>query len=158
MRTGSGESGEVNTSGIEGIGSTPTLLMLSDSDDTGLDVIAKALLVASAPGTAVNNLYADADRGGTDTPLDGELGIGPDNTLMSRFRRNATTALTINDNDNPVALDTGTYFEAGGDGNDLTLYLQTQTYGEVSLAVVDFLLASGGHFVRFTCRKRLKTY
>ena len=52
------------------------LLLLSDSDDTGLDVVAKALMVASAPGLSGGNFYADSDRAGTDTPLDGELGLG----------------------------------------------------------------------------------
>ena len=37
----------------------PTLA-LSDFDDSGLDVEAAAVLVASAPGTAGNNLYADS--------------------------------------------------------------------------------------------------
>ena len=48
------------------------LLALSDSDDTGLSVVAKALLVASAAGTSGSIFYADSDRAGTDTVLDGE--------------------------------------------------------------------------------------
>ena len=63
------------------------LLVLADSDDTGLDVVAKALLVASDAATTGNFFYEDADRGGTDTPLDGELGLGDDETLISGFRR-----------------------------------------------------------------------
>ena len=126
------------------------LLRLVDSDDTGLDVVAKALLVASAPGTAINNIYADADRGGTDTPLDGELGLGAGETLISRIRRTAATNLTFNDNDNPVELDVSAYFLAGGDGNDLTLYLQTRAHGEVSLVAADTYLAGNPNFARFT--------
>ena len=66
-------------------GAPSVVLVLADSDDTGLDVVAKALLVASAPGTDGSVFYADSDRGGTDTPLDGELGLGDDNTVISRF-------------------------------------------------------------------------
>ena len=96
---------------------------------TGLDVDAAALLVASAPGTSGNNPYADSDRGGTDSPLDGELGLGTTETVISRIRRHSATELNLNDNDSPSALDIGTYFAAGGDGNDLTLYLQTSLTG-----------------------------
>ena len=124
------------------------LLRLSDSDDTGLDVEAKALLVASAPGTAGNNPYANSDRGGTDTPLDGELGLGDSNTVISRFRRFSTTELILNDSDKPAALNIGAYFATGGAGNDLTLYLQTQADGEVSFAVTFNL--RGGNFIRIT--------
>ena len=31
------------------------------------------------------SFYADADRGGTDTPLDGEMGMGTDETLLARI-------------------------------------------------------------------------
>ena len=43
----------------------PTVqLVLSDSDDTGLEVVAKALLAASAAATVAGNIFwADADRG-----------------------------------------------------------------------------------------------
>ena len=79
-------------------------LVLSDSDDTGLEVVAKALLAASAAATVAGNIFwADADRAGTDTPLDGELGLGAGNTVISRFRRVSATVLVLNDNDNPSA-------------------------------------------------------
>ena len=107
---------------------------MSDFDDTGLELDCAALLVASAPGTTGNNPYADSDRSGTDTPLDGEIGIGADDTLISRIRRHSATELNLNDNDNPSALALDTYFSAGGDGNDLTLYLQTASDGLVSFA------------------------
>ena len=150
LRTGSGESGEVNTSGMEGAGSAITFLVLSDSDDTGLDVVAKALLVASAPGTVGNNPYVNVDRGGTDTPLDGELGLGSDNVEISRFSRQIESQIILNDNNNPVELALGAYFNAGGDGNDLTIYFQTLNDGEVSFAVIDQVdTALGGNYVRF---------
>ena len=124
-------------------------LVLADSDDTGLDVDAKALLVASAPGTAGSDPYVDSDRGGTDTPLDGELGLSATNTVISRFRRLVAAELTLNDNDSPAALDIGAYFNVGGDGNDLTIYLQTLD-GEVSFTAAAQYVLGGGGFARFT--------
>ena len=97
-------------------------LVLSDSDDTGLEVVAKALLVASGPGTFDSTFYADSDRGGTDTPLDGELGLAGTETVISLVKRFEATRLVLNDNDNPAALDIGSYFDVGGAGNDLTIY------------------------------------
>ena len=123
---------------------------MTNFDDTGLAVDAAALLVASAPGTIGSNPYADSDRGGTDSPLDGELGIGTTDTVISRIRRHSATELNLNDNDNPSALDIGTYFAAGGDGNDLTLYLQTAADGLVSFAVSAQIGLGGGNYVRFT--------
>ena len=125
------------------------LLALADLDNTGLDVVAFALLVASGPGTAVNSLYADSDRAGTDTPLAGELGLGDGETVISRIRRLSATVVVLNDNDSPGALDMGVYFQAGGDGNDLTLTVKTAT-GEVALVVADQLDTSGGNFARLT--------
>ena len=107
-------------------------------------------MVASAPGTVGNDPYADSDRGGTDTPLDGELGLGATNTVISRFRRLTAGELTLNDNDNPSALDIGSYFDAGGAGNDLTIYLQTLDAGEVSFAAASQFVLGGGGFARFT--------
>ena len=122
-------------------------LVLSDSDDTGLEVVAKALLVASAAATVAGNIfYEDADRGGTDAPLDGELGLGADNTRISRFRRVSDAVVVLNDNDSPAAFDIGAYFNTGGDGNDLTLYFQTLS-GEVSFSCQQTqLLSQGGRF------------
>ena len=89
-RTGDAEA-------VEGVGSlgeatgTATApvdpLVLADSDDAGLEVDCKALLVASDDATSGNFFYEDADRGGTDTPLDGELGLGDDDTVISGIRR-----------------------------------------------------------------------
>ena len=127
-----------------------TGLDLADSDDTGLDVDAKALLVASDSGTAGNFFYEDADRGGTDTPLDGEVGLGADETVVSGFRRRTATILQLNDDNSPTALDIGAYFSTGGAGNDLTLYLQTLNDGEVSFTVASAVSFSRVDQVRFT--------
>ena len=129
----------------------PTVqLVLSDSDDTGLEVVAKALLAASAAATVAGNIFWGG-RGScrTDTPLDGELGLGAGNTVISRFRRVSATVLVLNDNDNPSAFDIGAYFNTGGGGNDLTLYFQTLS-GEVSFPVATQLLNQGGAFAQFT--------
>ena len=125
-------------------------LVLADSDDTGLEVDCKALLVASDAGTAGNFIYEDADRGGTDTPLDGELGLGADDVLISGIRRRTTTLLQLNDSNNPAALDIGAYFSTGGAGNDLTIYLQTLDGGELSFTVASTVSFSRVDQVRFT--------
>ena len=130
--------------------SAVTVLTLADSDDTGLEVDCKALLVASDAGTAGNFIYEDADRGGTDTPLDGELGLGADDVLISGIRRRTTTLLQLNDNNNPATLDIGAYFSTGGDGNDLTIYLQTLDGGELSFTVASTVSFSRVDQVRFT--------
>ena len=44
----------------------------------------------------------DTDRGGTDEPLDGELGLGDDDTVISGIRRRTSTLLQLNDNNNPA--------------------------------------------------------
>ena len=92
------------------------LLVLSDFDTTGLDTEFAALItIAQTPPT----LYAASDRGGTDTPTDGELGLGVGQTVISRIIRQETSGqvrLTLNDEDNPVALGLDDYFGAGGDG------------------------------------------
>ena len=129
----------------------PTVqLVLSDSDDTGLDVEAKALLVASAAATVAGDIFwADADRGGTDTPLDGELGLGATNTVISRFRRVSASVLALTHDSNPSALDLAAYFGAGGDGNDLALYFQTLS-GAVSFSVAAQLGNAGDNWAQFT--------
>ena len=124
-------------------------LALSDFDDAGLDVEAAAVLVASAPGTAGNTLYADSDRGGSDTPLEGELGLGPDEVVISRIRHGAATVLSLNDNNNPASLALDDFFE--GDGNGLTMYFQTAADGVVSFDVADQLSGNrNSATVRFT--------
>ena len=144
----------VDWDALEFIGADDTELVLADSDDTGLDVDCKALLVAGAPG-AFNAIdivwiYEDSDRGGTDEPLDGELGLGADESLISGFRRRSATVLQLNDNDNPVSFDISAYFDVGGAGNDLTLYLQTLDGGEVSFPVAGNVDPRNAGQVRFT--------
>ena len=103
----------------------PVLLVLADWDDTDLQVETAALLEANGPGTSSNNFYLDVSRGGSGTPIEGELGVGTGETVIDRLRRASTANLTINDSNSPVALDFNTFFGTGGDGRDLTVYLQT---------------------------------
>ena len=120
-----------------------TLLALDDAElPDGHEAEALALLEAS--GDAI--LYADTSRSGTDTPLDGELGVGPDDTLISRvWVLTATSGLTlrINDDDNPATLALGTYLSSGGAGNDLYVHFQTAD-GVASFPVADTILTQVG--------------
>ena len=106
-----------------------TELMLSDLETGGREFEAMALLQASSDALPVpSDLYIDPDRGGTDSPLAGELGLGTTQTLISRIRRQLNDnleTLTLNDSDNPEALSIGTYFESGGEGDDLSMTIQT---------------------------------
>ena len=74
---------------------------------TGLVADFAALIEVSGTTT----LYADADRGGTDTPLDGELRID-DATDISQFRWDGTRFIW-NDNDSPDATNLETYYQPG---------------------------------------------
>ena len=132
-------------------------LALSDFDDTGLDVETAALLEASAPGTSGNNFYRDSTRGGSDSPIEGELGVGPGETLISRMRRASAANLTLNDNNLPVQLPFDTYFGTGGAGRDLTLYLQTASDGLVSFTVAGAFLSAGGNWLNVTLPAAART-
>ena len=132
---------EQRAAGTPSIGAPP--LALADAAlPAGHEAETLALLEAS--GDAI--LYADTDRAGTDTPLDGELGIGPGDTLISRvWVLTATAGLTlrINDNDNPAALALGDYLSSGGGGNDLHVFFQT-AHGTASFPVADTILTQVG--------------
>ena len=127
-------------------------LALSDIDDVlaGLDVEMAALLVATAPGTTGNSFYEDSSRGGSGTPIEGELGLGSGETVISRLRRTSNAILTLNDNNLPSALDFGVFFDTGGDGRDLTLYLQTTSDGLVSFTIVSAFFSAGGNWLNVT--------
>ena len=116
-------------------------LTLADWDDTGLVADFAALIEVSGTTT----LYADADRGGTDTPLDGELRID-DATDLSQFRWDGTRFIW-NDNDNPISTNLETYYQVGGDGNGQTIYLVAGTAAAHTTSIVrcsDVLPRSGG--------------
>ena len=122
-------------------------LLLSDSDDTGLDVELKALLEASDDINGTGFLYRDADRSGTDTPLDGDMSLSV--SQVSRVGWTGTEII-INDNDNPQSVSLATYFNTGGSGSDLTLYAQTIDDGEEAVIVAGNIAAVGANFLRLT--------
>ena len=97
-------------------------LELTDFDQAGLEVDALALIVAAAPP----NVYADANRGGTQTPEGGEFGIGEGETRISRIRiRNSGQNVILNDNDNPAVLTMSEHFGPRDSVSPWTLYIQT---------------------------------
>ena len=82
--------------------------------------------------------------------MDGDLGLGSGQTLISRIRvRNNGANILLNDNDDPEALTLSSYFGTGGDGADLTLYLQTLD-GLISFPVSGNTGVIGGNFVNFS--------
>ncbi len=109
----------------------------------GFVVGAAAVLVAS--GSAV--LYADEDRGGSDVPLAGELGLGGGETVISRIRWDGSR-LRLNDNDNLEALTLDDYFLAPGRRD----HVQTLAGGVASFPAADHTSAraAGGGFVNFS--------
>ena len=148
IQASSAGDARIRTQGILGtLNSTLSLrailgLQLLDFDTTGLESDVLALLVSTSDGGAV---YADSDRGGTGSPLDGELGISTTETVISRISiLNSGTLLRLNHNDNPLSLSLLSYFQSGGDGDNLTLTIQT-LQGAVTKDASDFLSAGAGY-------------
>ena len=124
-----------------------TELVLSDWDDTGLEVETAALLEAGDAGTSGKNFYLAVSRGGSGAPIEGELGVGSGETLIDRMRRASTQNLTLNDSNSPVELNFGVFFGTSGDGADLTIYLQTVADGLVSFTIASAFLSAGGNWL-----------
>ena len=145
-------TGEIRLTLDDGAGDA-TMLTLADFDTTGRDVDAAALLRASGNALPVpGNIYTDPDDGGTDSPLDGELGLGAGEVVISRLRRqesNSLPTLTLNERDNPEALTIGDYFDDGGPGDDLTMTIQTLTDSASMTAAADYR-RGGGSFAHWT--------
>ena len=145
-----GATGAVSGSATLTVTAGTPALTLADFDTTGLEVDAAALNVASADASPTPaTFYADSDRGGTDAPLDGDIGVGPDDTPISRIRRTlsgSTERLGLNDNG---AFDLGAYFDSGGDGNDLTVWIQTVA-GIAEIVVADSTDSFGSNFIQFS--------
>ena len=117
-------------------------LTLADFDDDGLEFDMLALLRAGA-GDA-GTLFALPPRGVVGAILDGEIGLGADDEIITRIRRRSGNVLAFNDN-GPLLL--SDYFGPGGAGADLTLYVQT-TAGVGSLPV-STTTSAGGNFIQF---------
>ena len=96
-------------------------LQLSNFDQTGLDPEALALIVvAAAP-----DLYLGTDRGGTQSPEAGELGLGAGETRISGIRLLSGRRIALNDNDQPAALDIADFFGTTSGTAKFTLHIQT---------------------------------
>ena len=117
-------------------------LTLADFDTGGLELDVLALIRAGAGPQ--QTIFAAPPRGTVGALLEGELGLGARNVPITRIRRRNGTMLLINDNE-PLSL--ADYFSAGGDGADLTLYVQTLD-GMASLPVTA-LGRGGGNYVQF---------
>ena len=139
--TGTAATGGTGSADLTVVTPVPPLT-LADFDSAGLDVDALALITAAAPET----IYADSNRGGTQTPEDGEMGLGAGETLITRIRiTDAGASVTLNDNDTPVALVLSDFFGAGGTTSAWTLTLQTAARVMTS----DAISVSGSNFGRF---------
>ena len=117
-------------------------LSLADFDTAGLEVDALALIRAGAGGG--DTLFALPPRGVVGAILDGEIGLGADAEIITRIRRRSGDVLAFND-DGPLLL--SDYFGPGGDGADLTLYVQT--VDGVGSLPVSTITSAGGNFIQF---------
>ena len=118
-------------------------LVLADFDSAGLDVDALALIEAAAPST----IYADSNRGGTQTPEDGELGLGAGETLITRVRvLDSGARISLNDNNVPVTLNLRTFFGDPNTTSEWTLTIQTRDH----VATSDQLAAMTAAAANFT--------
>ena len=79
----------------------------------------------------------------------GRAGLGAGRRGNQPHPHGSETVLSLNDNNNPASLALDDFFE--GDGNGLTLYLQTEADGVVSFDVADQLSGNrNSSTVRFT--------
>ena len=127
-------------------------LLLNEFPVVGLEIDVLALL----PISGLLDIYVTPIRLGNDAPIDGEMGIGSGETILSRIQRVVSgSQLRLNDNDDPVAISLNTYFSAGGDGNDLTLWIQT-IRGRHSGLIAGNIASSGGGFIRITMTQDIR--
>ena len=118
-------------------------LALSAFDDTNLDMVVLALIQAGAPPTLFRS-----DGTPSGTLVEGEMDLTA-TQAVSRIRyRTVGGNMVLTLNDNPSADNINTYFNAGGDGNDLTVY--AQTLDGLSSEALSGILGSGtGQFKNF---------
>ena len=98
-----------------------------------------------------NILYRNTDRNGTDVPIEGDINLGANDTEISQIQWN-TNRFIFNDNDDPAALSLEAYFRSGGNGNDLTLHVQTLDEGPASFDVATYYpgdVSAGINFIQF---------
>ena len=139
---------------------TPTrvadrLLALSELDTSGYDTSFAALIeVETATAGSNTVLYATSARGGpTGSIVDGDLTIDDATDITRVFYQ--TAQFGFNDNDTPGALALSTFFNTGGDGDDITLFVKTLD-DEMSWDAVDPDV-SGGAFARWDWPTGLQT-
>ena len=132
-------------------------LALSDFNATDLELVALANITVGAPpeiyGTGLFGV-ATPGRPISGTLNEGEIDIADVAEPVSRlrFRDSGSAAggqrISLNDDG---GLDQNVYWGAGGDGNDLTLYLQRDatTDGLISFPIAGQIAASGGNYVIF---------
>ena len=121
-------------------------LTISDFDSAGLDVDVLALITADAPPA----IYADSNRGGSQTPDVGELGLGTNETLITRIQvTNGGTAISLNDNDVPSALTLSSFFGSSNVISSWTFTIQTADHVSSS----DQLASTGGGYANFFFHK-----
>ena len=120
-----------------GVALGPAALVLDSFNRVGREIDALALITANVvPRGNQNTLYADANRGGTDSVDDGELGLDAGETLITRIEFiPGSNQVRLNDNDLPVPLNLETYFAAVGGISPRFVTFQTAA-GEVSTNVV----------------------
>ena len=132
----------------------PEPLALSDFDDSGLEVVVKALIEAANRSESGGvTLYNNSPRWtAAGTLLDGELGFDDSNSIrriqyLANYR-GRSGALRFNDDYDPLHL--GNFFSAGGAGHDLTIYLQTDD-GVFSFDVdgTSVIVRHGAHYINF---------
>ena len=126
---------------------TRTGLMLSDFDITGLAPDALALITAGPPPS----MFGRGGRPNDGMLVDGEIDISSMDEPITwlRFRGDGTAEggerISLND-DGP--LEQSGYFGTGGDGLDLTVWVQTAD-GNISFPVMGSVAGSGGNYVIF---------
>ena len=96
-------------------------LTLADFDADGLELDVLALIRAGA--AANGSIFAGPPRPAVGALLDGELGLGAGDVPITRLRRRNGNMFVVNDS-GPFSV--ADYFNAGGEGADLTVYLQTR--------------------------------
>ena len=84
------------------------------------------LFAALIERTDATYLYRSAERGGTDVPIEGNLNLIAGGNPITRIGWLNSDVLVVNENDSVNLED---FFQAGGDGNDITFYLQTAPSG-----------------------------
>ena len=105
----------------------PSTLALSDfpQSDRQFDVLAR--IETADPG----DIFSAPPRTVQGSLLEGEVGMGSDDTVITRIRiLNSGTRVVVNDSNtdvdgNAATLSLSDYFDDGGAGNDLTLSIQT---------------------------------